>query len=68
MGRAADQPSPPSVNISMRVRWDYPGAWDDNIKMDLREVGWAGMEWTDLAQDTDKWRANRDLKLSPRWM
>jgi hypothetical protein len=25
--------------------------WVDNIKMDLRETGWDGMDWTDLAQD-----------------
>jgi len=25
--------------------------WEDNTKMDLQEVGWEGMEWTDLAQD-----------------
>jgi hypothetical protein len=29
----------------------------DNIKMDLREVGWNGMDWIDLAQDRDRWRA-----------
>jgi hypothetical protein len=31
--------------------------WEDNIKMDLREIGWDGMDWTDLAQDRDQWRA-----------
>jgi hypothetical protein len=31
--------------------------WDDNIKMDLREIGCDGMDWTDLAQDRDQWRA-----------
>jgi hypothetical protein len=31
--------------------------WVDNIKMNLREVGWDGMDWTDLAQDRDRWRA-----------
>jgi hypothetical protein len=31
--------------------------WEDNIKMDLREVGWAGMEWINLAQDRDRWWA-----------
>jgi hypothetical protein len=29
----------------------------DNIKMDLREIGWGGMDWIDLAQDRDQWRA-----------
>jgi hypothetical protein len=30
--------------------------WEDNIKVDLREVGW-GIDWIDLAQDRDRWRA-----------
>jgi hypothetical protein len=31
--------------------------WEDNIKIDLREVGWGGVDWIDLAQDRDRWRA-----------
>jgi hypothetical protein len=31
--------------------------WEDNIKMDLREVGWENIDWIDLAQDRDRWRA-----------
>src|SRR5215470_4129506 len=31
--------------------------WEDNIKMDLQEVGWGGMDWIELAQDRDRWRA-----------
>jgi len=31
--------------------------WEDNIKMELLEVGCGGMYWIDLAQDRDKWRA-----------
>jgi hypothetical protein len=31
--------------------------WVDNIKMDLREIGWKYMDWIDLAQDRDQWRA-----------
>ncbi|KAJ4447245.1 hypothetical protein ANN_09249 [Periplaneta americana] len=31
--------------------------WDDNIKMDLREVGYDDRDWIDLAQDRDQWRA-----------
>jgi hypothetical protein len=31
--------------------------WVDNIKVDLSEIGWDGMDWIDLAQDRDQWRA-----------
>jgi hypothetical protein len=31
--------------------------WEDNIKMDLREIGWGGMDWINLAQDRDQLRA-----------
>jgi hypothetical protein len=31
--------------------------WADNNKMDLREIGWDGMDCLDLAQDRDRWRA-----------
>jgi hypothetical protein len=30
---------------------------EDNIKMDLREVGWGSVDWIDLVQDSDRWRA-----------
>jgi hypothetical protein len=31
--------------------------WVDNIKMDLREIGWGCTDWIDLGQDRDQWRA-----------
>jgi hypothetical protein len=31
--------------------------WVDNVKMDLREIEWDGMDWIELAQDRDQWRA-----------
>jgi hypothetical protein len=31
--------------------------WVENIKTDLRKIGWDGMNWIDLAQDRDQWRA-----------
>jgi len=34
-----------------RRRWDY------NIRMDLREVKWGCVDWMELAQDRDRWRA-----------
>ena len=31
--------------------------WEDNIKMDLQEVGCGGMDWIELVQERDMWRA-----------
>jgi hypothetical protein len=31
--------------------------WEDNIRIDLQEVGYGGLDWTGLAQDRDRWRA-----------
>jgi hypothetical protein len=31
--------------------------WEDNIKIDLREIGFGDVDWIDLAQDRDRWRA-----------
>jgi hypothetical protein len=40
--------------------------WVDNIKMNLREIEWGGMDWIDLAQDREQWRAlfNTVMKLT----
>jgi hypothetical protein len=31
--------------------------WMNNIKMDLREIGWGGMDWIDVAEDWHQWWA-----------
>jgi hypothetical protein len=31
--------------------------WEEGIKIDLREVGWEGVEWIHLTQDRDQWQA-----------
>jgi hypothetical protein len=40
-----------------RPLWRPRRRWDDNIKMDLQEVGWGFGDWMELAQDRDRWRA-----------
>jgi hypothetical protein len=30
--------------------------WEDNVKMDLKYIGWGDMDWIDLALDRDHWR------------
>jgi hypothetical protein len=31
--------------------------WVDNVKIVLRDMGWGGVDWIDLAQDRDQWKA-----------
>jgi hypothetical protein len=38
----------------------------DNIIIDLREIGWVGMYWIDLAQDRDQWRALLNITMKLR--
>jgi hypothetical protein len=37
--------------------WRPRHRWEDNIKMDLQEVGWVCGDWMDLAEDRVRWRA-----------
>ena len=40
--------------------------WEDNIKMDLQEVGCEGMDWIEMAQDRDRWRAFESAVMNLR--
>jgi hypothetical protein len=40
--------------------------WEDHIKMDLHEVGCGGMDWIELAQDRDRWRALLNVIMNLR--
>jgi hypothetical protein len=40
--------------------------WVDNIKMNLRETGWDDIDWIDLAQDRDQWRALVNSRMNLR--
>jgi hypothetical protein len=41
--------------------------WVDNIKMDLKEIRWDGVDWIDTAQDRDQWRALVNTVLRMGW-
>ena len=44
-----------------------PGSrWDDDIKMDLQEVGCGGIDWIKLTQDRDRWRARVNAVMNLR--
>jgi hypothetical protein len=38
----------------------------DNIKINLLEIGWGGVDWIGLAQDRDEWRALVNAVMNPR--
>jgi hypothetical protein len=40
--------------------------WVDNIKMDLSKIGWESVDWIDMAQDRDQWRALVNTVLNLR--
>jgi hypothetical protein len=40
--------------------------WQGNIKIDLQELGWGGIEWIKVAQDRDRWWALVDMVVNLR--
>jgi hypothetical protein len=35
--------------------------WEDIIKTDIRDIGWGGIDWIDLVQDRDQWKADLNM-------
>jgi hypothetical protein len=40
--------------------------WEDNIRIDLREIGWGVMDWIDLAQDREQWSGHVNTVMNLR--
>jgi hypothetical protein len=40
--------------------------WEDNIRMDLREIGWGNVDWIHLTQDRNQWRTLVNKVMYPR--
>ena len=47
-----------------RLLWRPRCRWEDNIKMYLQEVGCGGMDWIDVAQYRDRWRALLNVTMN----
>jgi len=56
----------PTINKQLVMKY-YPGLqprqrpwrkWKNNISMDIREIGWEGVDWIELVQDRGQWRNN----------
>jgi hypothetical protein len=54
-------------NLREIVHLGDPGVeGEDNVKIDLQEVGYEGMKWIELAQDRDRWRARVNAVMNLR--
>jgi hypothetical protein len=40
--------------------------WEDNIRVDIREIGWEGVDWIRQAQDRDQWQVLVDTVMNLR--
>jgi hypothetical protein len=47
-----------------RSLWRFRHRWEDNIKMDLREMGWGGMDQIHLTQGRDQWKALEYMSMN----
>jgi hypothetical protein len=42
--------------------------WEDGIRTDLRDIGWGSVDWIQLAQDRDRWRALTNMVMNLRFL
>ena len=53
-------------NLRERDHFGDPGVWEDNIKTDLQGTGCGGMDWIELAEYRDRWRALANAVMNLR--
>jgi hypothetical protein len=69
MGRASSKNGEKMIAYSILVEKPegrLKRRWVHNIKMDLREIGWFSVDWIDVAQDMDQWRALVNTEVNIR--
>jgi hypothetical protein len=54
------------AGVSIHIQTEELSSRDNNIKIDLKEVEWEGLDWIHLAQDSDKWRAVVNMVMNLR--
>jgi hypothetical protein len=53
-----------SENLKGRDQFEDRRGWEDDIRIDLKEKGWYGVDWMHLTQDRDQWRALVDTVMN----
>jgi hypothetical protein len=51
--------------VSLQIWFNFLD-WEDNIKMDLRDIGFGNVDWIYLAQDRDRWRVLVNMVMNLR--
>jgi hypothetical protein len=54
------------IFVGGKFRRNETTRWMDNIKIDLKKIGWDGMDWIDMAQARDQWRALTNMVMNLR--
>jgi hypothetical protein len=53
-------------SVGKRPLRRYRCRWEDNIRTDLKEIGWEDVDWMHLTHDTDQWRALENAVMNLR--
>jgi len=51
-------------NLKGRHHTQHRNRWEDNIRMDLREIGWEGVDWIHVGEDRDWWQAVLNMVMN----